>query len=66
MPLKNILGEILEEKTKPVCKWLSDDFNEICVNADCPYCTEFCPITEHPRCCVHFEEREETKDESSR
>lgn len=61
MPLKNILGEMLVEKTKPVCKWLSDDLNEICVNADCPYCTEFCPITEHPRCCVYFEEKEENE-----
>lgn len=66
MPLKNILGEILVEKKKPVCKWLSDDYDEICVNVDSPYVADFCPCIDHPRCCVHFEEREVTKDESSR
>lgn len=40
------------------CKWLAD---EVCVNADSPYCADFCPSTEHPRCCVHFEEQEETE-----
>jgi len=36
-----------------VCKWLAD---EVCVNVDSPYCADFCPSTEHPRCCVYFEE----------
>lgn len=62
MPLKNILGEMLAEKTKPVCKWLSDDYDEICVNVDSPYVADFCPCVDLPRCCVHFEEREVTED----
>lgn len=45
-----------------VCKWLAD---EVCVNIDCPYLADFCPSTEHPRCCVHFEEQEETTDEGN-
>lgn len=40
-----------------VCKWLAD---EVCVNVDCPYVADFCPSTEHPKCCVHFQESEET------
>lgn len=34
-----------------VCKWLSDDYDEICTNGDCPYCVGFCPVTEHPEIC---------------
>lgn len=34
-----------------VCKWLSDDYDEICTNGDCPYCAGFCPVTEHPEIC---------------
>ena len=37
------------------CKWLMD---EVCVNADCPYCADFCPVTEYPEIC-RFEERGE-------
>lgn len=33
------------------CKWLSDDFNEICTNGDCPYCADFCPVTGNPEIC---------------
>lgn len=33
------------------CKYLSDDYDERCVNADCPYCTDWCPVTEHPEVC---------------
>lgn len=33
------------------CKWLSDDFSEICTNGDCPYCADFCPVTEYPEIC---------------
>ena len=45
------------------CKWLSDDFSEICVNGDCPYCAGFCPMTEHPEVCKYFEESEEMINE---
>ena len=41
------------------CKWLSDDFSEICVNGDCPYRAGFCPLTEYPEVCKYFEESEE-------
>lgn len=41
------------------CKYLSDRFSEICVNADCPYCCDCCPVTENPEVCRYFEEREE-------
>ena len=39
------------------CKWLQD---EICVNADCPMCADFCPVVDVPGVC-RFEEREEEK-----
>ena len=42
----------------PECKHLSDDFDERCVNPDCPYCTEWCPCTEHPEICKFFEEEQ--------
>lgn len=42
-----------------VCKWLAD---EVCVNADSPYCADFCQSIVRPRCCVHFEEQEERND----
>lgn len=38
-----------------MCKWLSDDFNEICVNGDCPYRADFCPVTEFPDVCKYAE-----------
>ena len=50
-----------------VCKWLSDDFDEICVNVDSPYVADFCPSTAHPQCCVHFEpkKKEEAANEGN-
>ena len=30
------------------CKWLQD---EICVNADCPVCADFCPVVNYPGVC---------------
>ena len=35
------------------CKWMQD---EICVNADCPMCCDFCPVADVPGVC-RFEER---------
>lgn len=40
------------------CKWLSDDFSEICVNADCPICADFCPLTYYPWVCRYYEAAE--------
>lgn len=41
--------------TDPKCKWEQD---EVCVNADCPMCADFCPVVYTPGVC-RFEEREE-------
>ena len=35
------------------CKWMQD---EICVNADCPMCADYCPVVDVPGVC-RFEER---------
>ena len=35
------------------CKYCQD---EICVNADCPMCAEYCPVVDVPGVC-RFEER---------
>ena len=37
------------------CKWMQD---EICVNADCPMCADFCPVVDVAGVC-RYEEREE-------
>lgn len=50
----------MKGKEVPPCKWLSDDFMEICCNGDCPACTDFCPTTNFPGLC-RYEEREEQK-----
>lgn len=44
--------------TEPKCKFEQD---EICVNADCPLCADFCPVRDTSGVCK-FEEREELKD----
>lgn len=41
------------------CKWLSDDFSEICTNGDSPACADFCPCTEYPEICKFAEEATE-------
>lgn len=45
------------------CKWLSDDFSEICTNADCDYRADYCPCTKYPNVCRYSELAEENKDE---
>lgn len=41
------------------CKWEQD---EVCVNADCPLCADFCPVSDTPG-VSRFEDRgTETKD----
>ena len=37
------------------CKWCQD---EICVNADCPMCCDYCPVPDTDGVC-RFEERGE-------
>ena len=38
----------------PDCKYCQD---EVCVNADCPMCCDFCPVPDTPGVC-RFEDRE--------
>lgn len=38
----------------PKCKWEQD---EVCVNADCPLCADFCQVCYTPGVC-RYEERE--------
>lgn len=40
------------------CKYCID---EICCNADCPYCCDFCPVYEFPEVCKFTEEGEKLK-----
>ena len=37
----------------PDCKYCQD---EVCVNADCPMCADFCPVVDVPGVC-RFEDR---------
>ena len=53
-----IIFTVPEENGKKVltmtdCKWMQD---EICVNADCPMCADYCPVVDVPGVC-RFEER---------
>jgi len=41
---------------KHPCKWLSDDDQEICTNADCPCVADFCPCVHYPEICEYREE----------
>ena len=45
-----------------VCKWLSDDFNEVCTNADCDCVADFCPCVNWPQICRHAEPVEDDDD----
>lgn len=48
----------MEENYGIPCKWLAD--NEICVNADCPVCADWCPCGEYaPVICSFYEKRED-------
>lgn len=44
------------------CKWCYD---EVCVNSDCPMCTEYCPLDNFPGVC-RFEERNESSDNNDK
>lgn len=39
------------------CKWMQD---EVCVNADCPMCADYCPVADIEGVC-RFEEMREKK-----
>lgn len=47
------------------CKWISDDDQEICCNADCPCVADFCPVTYWPEIC-RFREAPHRPGESVR
>lgn len=32
------------------CEHYSEDW-ETCTNADCPYCADYCPVSENPEVC---------------
>ena len=51
------IGEVL---TMPDCKYCKD---EICVNADCPMCADYCPVVDVTGVCK-FEERNKTNAKS--
>ena len=41
------------------CKFLSDDFNAVCTNADCDCVADFCPCVNWPQICRHSEDVDE-------
>ena len=66
-PISHVSGAIRADATigKKVltmddCKWMQD---EVCVNADCPMCCDFCPVADVPGVC-RFEEREDVNEQS--
>ena len=50
------------------CKWLSDDFSEVCASGDCPVCADFCPVTQHSEICkfAEFEGKKRTNADKIR
>ena len=46
-------------KAMTTCKYLSDEYNEVCVNADSPACADFCPCANYPELCKYYEDVEE-------
>ena len=44
----------MNEQVKP-CRWCEGS-DEVCVNADCPLCAGFCPLTDFPGVC-RYEDR---------
>ena len=49
----------MTESIKP-CRWCEGS-DEVCVNADCPLCAGFCPLTDFPGVC-RYEDRSEKED----
>lgn len=38
------------------CKWYAE-FEGVCTNGECPYCSDVCPTSEHPEVCKYAEEK---------
>ena len=57
-----MLGAILKVEVIQVtdCKYCQGD--EVCVNADCPMCADFCPVVDVPGVC-RFEDRGGEEDD---
>ena len=45
-----------------MCKWMSDDDQEICCNGDCLTCADFCPTVNYPGLCK-WEEVDDARDD---
>lgn len=43
------------------CKWMQD---EVCVNADCPLCCDFCPVADTAGVCLYEERGDRDASES--
>ena len=41
------------------CRWLSDDFSEVCVNGEYPACGDFCPCVRYPEICKYAEPKDD-------
>lgn len=41
------------------CKYLSDEFSAICVNADAPCCADGCPCLNYQEICKYYVEGKE-------
>ena len=44
------------------CKWCQD---EVCVNAQCPMCADYCPVPDTPDVCKH-EDRGDDNEQTTR
>lgn len=42
------------------CKWLSDEFDAICCNSDCPAEADLCPALNYPEICKFAEAERKT------
>ena len=40
------------------CKWLSDQYDAICVNDDSPACADGCPCLNYNELCKYYEPKE--------
>ena len=43
------------------CKWCYD---EVCVNSDCPFCTEYCPLSDFEGVCKYEDRNKEINKET--
>lgn len=41
------------------CKWMHDEWSQICCNDKCPMCADFCPVADVPGVCRYEDRGEE-------